>query len=497
MRASVPRGWLRPDGPGAPGSPGACRSLEGPYPPPRRRSVATACPWRSGSRAPLIEPLLAVGLLQRPADLLEIVRARERRRSRSERHGPCDLRRGLLRAHVAVLGHLLQHIDLAGFGGPGVGDRVLAIGRLRNPGQHRRLTQGQVSRALAEVVLRGLLDAVAEVPEEDLVQVEREDVVLGEVLLEPTSQDGLFDLSAPALLGREQKRLHHLLGDGGGAAQDLSMHRVHEEGMEDVGIVEAGVVVEVGILGADHRLLEQVGDLVFGEDGAALVEELPTDQAIGAGDLADLLGLVVGEAIKPGEVAIVVGKEPDHRRNPPDAQEEPCPQQSGDPRPEGPPPSRRSGLRQKIRWGWLGSRRDHGGCGVLARVRGPARRAGRRSVGREAPGGIFRPRARLRRRIDQRGCDRDRPSPLPGMGPMGTSDRGPRPPPRRVPRPGRLRPARHRPRGWGCQRRWPARQMIGRARDTLPRQLQTRGRSPSARRTRTERRRPATSHELP
>jgi hypothetical protein len=60
--------------------------------------------------------------------------------------------------------------------------------------------------ALAEVVARRLLDAVAAVTEVDVVQVELEDLVLRELLLEPAREERLADLARQVRSGSLRSR---------------------------------------------------------------------------------------------------------------------------------------------------------------------------------------------------------------------------------------------------------------------------------------------------
>ena len=89
---------------------------------------------------------------------------------------------------------------------------VVARG-LGQPGQERRLGQGQVLGVLAEVDLGGGLDAVGVVPVVDRVEVEPKDVVLGEALLDLGGQDRLLDLADHGASWRSE-RSGQLLGDG-------------------------------------------------------------------------------------------------------------------------------------------------------------------------------------------------------------------------------------------------------------------------------------------
>ena len=134
--------------------------------------------------------------------------------------------------------------------------------RLDHARERRRLAEGEVLHALAEVEAARLLDAVAEVAEVDLVQVQEEDLVLREVLLEARREDELLHLALHAPVALEQERLHHLLGDGRAAA----LHAADEEPLHDAArdgeVVHALVLVEVGVLGREHRLPEHQRDLL-------------------------------------------------------------------------------------------------------------------------------------------------------------------------------------------------------------------------------------------
>ena len=89
------------------------------------------------------------------------------------------------------------------------------VARVRDaPGDERGLGDGEVLRALAEVVARGLLDAVAPAPEVDVVEVELEDLVLAELLLEAPREERLADLARERPLAAvEEQVLHDLLRD--------------------------------------------------------------------------------------------------------------------------------------------------------------------------------------------------------------------------------------------------------------------------------------------
>src|SRR5438105_1341359 len=68
-----------------------------------------------------------------------------------------------------------------------------------------------------EVDVRRRSEAVRPLPEEDLVDVELEDLVLGEIRLDLEGQQHFRELAGERLLAREEERARHLHGDGAGA----------------------------------------------------------------------------------------------------------------------------------------------------------------------------------------------------------------------------------------------------------------------------------------
>ena len=75
----------------------------------------------------------------------------------------------------------------------------------------RRLGDGQILGVFAEVEPRRRLDAVRAVAEVNLIRVELEDLILGEVLLDVDGEEGLVDLAAEILRRREEDLLGELL----------------------------------------------------------------------------------------------------------------------------------------------------------------------------------------------------------------------------------------------------------------------------------------------
>ena len=90
----------------------------------------------------------------------------------------------LRRRDVVVLNHLVEHVALAFLGLIETDGRVVERRRLRQAGQQRGLGQVQLAGVLVEKGLRGRFDAVRALPVENLIQVHRQDVLLGELPVE-------------------------------------------------------------------------------------------------------------------------------------------------------------------------------------------------------------------------------------------------------------------------------------------------------------------------
>ena len=104
---------------------------------------------------------------------------------------------------------------------------VRPLGQRREIG---RLRERQLVHRLVEIVERGGGDAVGAEAEEDLVEVELEDLVLGVGLLDAEREDRFLDLAVERLLVGEQEVLGDLLGDGRGAAADAARCRIACDG---------------------------------------------------------------------------------------------------------------------------------------------------------------------------------------------------------------------------------------------------------------------------
>jgi len=111
------------------------------------------------------------------------------------------------------------------------------------------------------------------VPHGNLVGIQVENLVLREPLLDLDGQQGFLELAAVGLFRGKEERPRQLLGDGGSALGAALAQEIAQEGPGDAGGVEAGMLVEAGILHGDDGVAKGFGDLVGSQGDAAFREE--------------------------------------------------------------------------------------------------------------------------------------------------------------------------------------------------------------------------------
>ena len=119
--------------------------------------------------------------------------------------------------------------------------------------------------SIAKYELRRRLDAVRALPEVHGVEVLREDLVLGELVLELPRQQRLVDLALERLVVAHVELLHELLGDRGPTFDDRAGRDVRVRGADDRAEVDAVVVVEALVLDRDHGVADGLRHLRPGE----------------------------------------------------------------------------------------------------------------------------------------------------------------------------------------------------------------------------------------
>ena len=153
-----------------------------------------------------------------------------------------------------------------------VGERVVFARGADDAGEQRALLEVQVLGRLVEVEPRRGADPVDVVREEDLIQVELEDLVLGVVLLDPLGEGQLLELPGDRLVVRIglERVLHELLRDRRAALDDAAGADVRDRRADQREDVDRAMVIEPGVLRREHRLLRPRADLVQRHDLAVV-----------------------------------------------------------------------------------------------------------------------------------------------------------------------------------------------------------------------------------
>src|SRR5439155_6199099 len=109
---------------------------------------------------------------------------------------------------------------------------------------------------------RGGVDAIGPGAEIDAVEIDFEDLVLGEAALEPQREKGLAELAGEAALRRQKEDFRELLGDRAAALDDPASAQIGHRGADEAKRVDAEVAVEAAVLGGDDRLWQRGRHLI-------------------------------------------------------------------------------------------------------------------------------------------------------------------------------------------------------------------------------------------
>ncbi|MNP11062.1 hypothetical protein D3C76_1032350 [compost metagenome] len=126
-----------------------------------------------------------------------------------------------------------------------VGQRVESRRGLGQAGDHRHLRQADVANRLAVIHLRRRFDAVGTVAQIDLVDVELEDFVLGQLSFDLQGQEDLGGFAREAAFAGQEEVLRHLHGDGAAAGLDMAAFHQLSGGAHQAAGIDTVVVGEV------------------------------------------------------------------------------------------------------------------------------------------------------------------------------------------------------------------------------------------------------------
>ena len=180
---------------------------------------------------------------------------------------------------VAELQHASQHIVAAGEGAGRVGQRVVCGRGLGQPGNHRDFGQAEFSQGLAVIDPGGGADTVGAVTQVDLVEIQRKDLFLAELLFDIDRQKDLIQLAQVGLFPGQVEVACHLHGDSAAPLFSFACKRKGDAGAQESAYIDTGVSEEGGILGGGNRLHQSLGQLFIAHRSAALFAEF-SDQFV-------------------------------------------------------------------------------------------------------------------------------------------------------------------------------------------------------------------------
>ena len=125
----------------------------------------------------------------------------------------------------------------------------------------RRLRKRDRARRLAEQVLRHRLDAVHARAQIDAIQIELENLPLGELRLDEERDAAFLDLAAERLDVREEERARELLRQRAAAFHSPSAAQIANDRAPHADRIDSGMEVEAPILDGDDRVLQIGRDL--------------------------------------------------------------------------------------------------------------------------------------------------------------------------------------------------------------------------------------------
>ena len=185
---------------------------------------------------------------------------------------------------VAELEHAPEHVVAAHHRAFRIGDGVELGRRLRQTRDHRELGERELGDGTSVVHLRRGADPVGAMAEEDLVDVELQDFVLGEPALDLQREQDLLELAGVGLLPAEEEVPGHLHGDGAAPRPLLPGEDQVQRRAEEALPVDSGMLVEAVVLTRDERLDHPLGDLIELQRRAELLAELGDDPAVAGQD---------------------------------------------------------------------------------------------------------------------------------------------------------------------------------------------------------------------
>ena len=175
---------------------------------------------------------------------------------------------------LLLLAHALQHDEAAAAGGVEVRPRRVRRRRADDAGNERGLAERELRRRLAEHLPRHRLDAVDAAAQVHAVQIELQDLALGQEDLEHPREHGFLRFASVGPDVGQVQRARELLRDRAAALRAVRAEVVEGRAAQRDRI-DSRMQVEAMILDRDHRVLEVGRDLIERHVAPLLVQPEP------------------------------------------------------------------------------------------------------------------------------------------------------------------------------------------------------------------------------
>ena len=134
--------------------------------------------------------------------------------------------------------------------------------RLEQAGEHRGFGEVHVARRLGEVILRRRIHAERAAAHVGAVEIELQDLVLGQPRLEPDREEGFLHLALDGAFVVQEQVLGELLRDRRAALHHAAGARIGDQRARECRRIDAEMLVEAPVLRREHCLDQMVGKLV-------------------------------------------------------------------------------------------------------------------------------------------------------------------------------------------------------------------------------------------
>ena len=196
-------------------------------------------------------------------------------------------------------------------------DRVVARRRARQAGDQRGLGEVELGGLLVEVHLRGGADAVRALTQEDPVQIQRQDLLLAELALQPQREEDLLELASQRTLRREHRVARQLHRDRAATFADAAGGDVAEQRPHETLPVDTGMAVEPRVLRREERVDDDLRNLLVRERNPALLAELRDELVVARAHLQRQLHAYLAQLRRGGNLRAQVlqrARKAEHQR---------------------------------------------------------------------------------------------------------------------------------------------------------------------------------------